>query len=189
MNKANTVKLLKQEDFSKRDDARDFGTNVHSWVESFILGTPRPRLVGPEREASRRFEEFVRDFRPEFTGTEFTTYSDKYGYAGTADLGCIIHGKPYIIDVKTGNRVYPEVGLQLSAYDNSDKTRRRDDVVVETQRVGKGAVLHVRPDFYRLTEVDIGETTFQTFLSLLDVFHWTTDLQHYVMRGELHPDD
>lgn len=189
MNKANTVALLKEEDNVKRDSARDFGSNVHEYIECVIKGYDLPSLDGAEREAARRFEDFVRDFRPSFTGSEFTCYSDTYGYAGTADLGAVIHGVPFIIDIKTGNKVYPEVGLQLAAYDRSDITRLDDSNIRKSIRFGKGAVLHVRPDFYRLVEVDISDTTFHSFLALLDVFHWTTDLQHYVMKGELHPDD
>jgi hypothetical protein len=43
-------------------------------------------------------------------------FSDQYNYAGSLDLLCTIDGESWLIDFKSGQYVWPEYELQVSAY-------------------------------------------------------------------------
>ena len=47
---------------------------------------------------------------------EVVLWNDEYGYAGTADLLCGIKDDLFLIDLKTGQHLWPEHILQVSAY-------------------------------------------------------------------------
>lgn len=60
------------------------------------------------------FRDWWTDATPELIAREFVLWGD--GYAGTGDLLCRMDGKPWLIDLKTGQYVWPEHELQVSAY-------------------------------------------------------------------------
>ena len=118
------------------------------------------------------FHQFREDHNPEYIETESTVFSREYGYAGTMDAVLSIGGKVYVVDYKTGKKVWPEAALQLAAYRNAEfigRARGRED---ELPPCDGGLVVHIRPDGYRVIPVDTSDATFDTFLSALDVFRW-----------------
>jgi len=81
------------------------------------------------------------------------------------------------VDVKTGNRIYPEVCLQLAAYAAADFIGQPDTTTEQPlPTIAAGAVLHLRPDGYQLLPVPIGWAVLEAFLAALAVFRFTTDL-------------
>lgn len=76
------------------------------------------------------FEEWFKSVKPEVLGAEFTTWNDKYNFAGTVDLKCKINGEVWIVDYKTSKSIHDDHQLQLSAYGYSEK-------------VGKLGILHL----------------------------------------------
>jgi hypothetical protein len=120
------------------------------------------------------FFQFLLDWTPKYEFTEATVVSDTYGYAGTLDSIAVIDGKRYILDIKTGRFVYPEVALQLAAYSRADYAIV-DGKQVELPTVRRGLVLHLRPEGYELRPVRIDDEVFDSFLAAFDVHNWQVE--------------
>ena len=107
-----------------------------------------------------------------------TSERRRFGYAGTFDAIATLPGVGVVLlDVKTGNRVYPEVCLQLAAFAAAEFIGDPDGVTEQPlPEVHAGAVLHLQPGGYRLLPVPIGGAVLEAFLAALAVFRFTTDL-------------
>jgi hypothetical protein len=106
----------------KRDLAAEIGSAIHGWVESFIKGE------APEMPEDNRVAEGVNNFIKWLDGsgfklidTEKIVYSKKHGFVGTLDITGERDGKRYLIDIKTGNAIYPEYRIQTAAYLKADQ--------------------------------------------------------------------
>lgn len=165
-----------------RNAAADRGTAIHEQAENFALG--KAVDITPEIEGYvKAFEDFCYDFKPEFLHTEALVVSRKYEYAGTLDAIVVIDGKVYVLDIKTGNYIWPEVALQLSAYSRADvmvnrKTGEESPLPALRKR---GLVLHLQDGSYELRPVRLGDTEFDTFLAAIDMYHWGTDMSKTVL--------
>ena len=170
---ADVLEYLKGKDESA---SASVGTLVHQYMESIAKGLALPEptdedLAGFYDQCNR----FMDDYRPIIVESEVTVYSRTWGFAGTADMILEIGGRRYFCDIKSGRSIWPEVGLQLAGYRNTDFIGRPDgteDAIPECDD-RLGLVLHVRPDGYEPRTVGIGGHVWQTFLSALDVFEWT----------------
>jgi len=108
--------------------AGDKGSKVHQaagdLVDGQTIGMEAPylnRTTGlleplslEEYECLIAFRDWWADAKPTLIAREFVVWGD--GYAGTGDLLCLIDKKPWLLDLKTGQYVWPEHELQVSAY-------------------------------------------------------------------------
>jgi hypothetical protein len=100
-------------------EARTRGTSIHQALADYMQGKPLDAGDFPEEDrfyvvaAARSLIEL----RPEPLEFEQVVGSLQYGYAGTFDLLADVDGVTTRIDYKTGKRLYPEVQLQLAAYE------------------------------------------------------------------------
>jgi hypothetical protein len=148
------IREVKQAPFTKRDDAAEVGDQIHAAVEAQALGRPRPPLPEAAGGFLAGFDRFLADHTPVFLAAEQTVYSRRYGYAGTFDAIATLPGHGVVlVDVKTGNRIYPEVCLQLAAYAAADFIGRPDGTEQPLLAIEAGAVLHLRPGGYQLLPV------------------------------------
>lgn len=107
-----------QAPYKKSKDAMSRGTTIHTLIEAYkYTGEVKTYLPDSIRPYMEAFKDWLGNNHVEIVESEKTLYSDKYGYAGTADLIVKINGSGvYVVDTKTGKDIYPEVALQLSAY-------------------------------------------------------------------------
>src|SRR4029453_3802172 len=92
-------------------------------------GRPPPQPPPHAESYLSGLDRFLADHTPGFLAAEQTVYSRRYGYAGTFDLLATLPGHGLVlVDVKTGNRVYPEVCLQLAAYAPADFIGQPDPI-------------------------------------------------------------
>jgi hypothetical protein len=160
------------------DDPAEIGNLVHAWAERFIKAGLAP--AGEEwqnapQTAKWMWEtwlKFVEHYKPEFTDSEFTVWSDEHGYAGTADFSAYLGKAHVLVDIKTGKAAYPEVAMQLAAIANADFILGDDGTETSNPHYGKYAVLHLRPRGARLHPVGNIEPAFRAFLGLKAVFDW-----------------
>ncbi len=104
--------------------AADEGSQVHNAAEKLILGHEVNWLddngtAQYSLDVWRmilRFAEFWSRYKPEIIAVEYHLFSDKYEYAGTADLIVKIKDEIWLIDIKTSNSLYTTYELQLGAY-------------------------------------------------------------------------
>ena len=118
------------------------GSKVHQAIEDLIDGKEIPmdakywvednsqteELELEEYECLMSFIDWYKTVKPNVVGDwdrttklkviakELTVFSEQYKYAGTIDLICELKDKLYIIDFKSGQNIWPEYKLQLSAY-------------------------------------------------------------------------
>jgi len=100
------------------------GTQVHNAVEDFLNGKEIEWLDEYENakyslEVWRmilKFADFWNTHKPELVAAEYHLFSDKYEYAGTADLIVRFKEKLWLMDVKTSNSLHTSYELQLAAY-------------------------------------------------------------------------
>lgn len=142
-------------------DAAETGTALHSLTERVDRGEPLgvvPTEYKADIEAYRKATE-----RIEFTDIETFRVHDKWQVAGTADRIGMLHGRPMIMDIKTGSIDYPhKMAMQLAIYarsvpyDIATDTRGSDAQPVDLNR---GIIIHLpagqgRCDLY---EIDIAK--------------------------------
>ena len=108
--------------------AGDKGSKVHQAIADLVDGQTvameakyvnrttgqLEELTLDEYECLMAFRDWWADAKPTLIAREFVLWGD--GYAGTGDLLCRIGDQPWLLDVKTGQDVWPEHELQVSAY-------------------------------------------------------------------------
>lgn len=159
----------------RRDDSPSaIGDIVHGWIERYVRGEPVGEELGNQTAIWMygRFLAFVKHYNPQFTDTEFTVWSNRYGYAGTADLSFKLGETHILADTKTGKAVYPEAAMQLAALANADVILSADGSEKPVPKYDRFAVLHLRPRSFTLHPVDNLDAAFQCFLHLKSVFDW-----------------
>ncbi len=104
-----------------RDKAAEQGTSIHDLAESHILGkiyeVPKDEIV---LSAFNKFKEWWEEHDFEVIWTEEQMVSEKYQYGGCPDLYVRqkSNDKCWLIDFKTGKRIYPDTVIQMGAYKN-----------------------------------------------------------------------
>jgi hypothetical protein len=110
-----------QAPWSKSSKAKSRGTTVHSIVESFKTTGDVVTPASPEFKGyARAFETWVHEYDASIVEHERSVFNQEHRYGGTLDMLAQIGNQTCIIDVKTGKDIYPEAGLQLSAYLHTD---------------------------------------------------------------------
>lgn len=101
---------------AKRDyeKAGDIGTRVHAAIEAYF----KHEIIVIDKEIDIPYNAFI-DWVNKNDVTcllsEHTVYS-KIGYAGTLDFIGTINGKKYLVDFKSSKGFWPEMPMQLAAY-------------------------------------------------------------------------
>ena len=161
----------------KRDTAADLGSFLHSIFEARILGAPTPEMSDEQALFVPGFDRFLNDWQPEYEATELTVANTGDEYAGTLDfIGTLPALGPDMLlgDYKTGKNVYPEVGLQLSAYRRAEiGWTRPAGVEVKPPATSGGVVVQIRPKDlpggtvkgYSIRHVQTGDDVYRVFLA------------------------
>jgi hypothetical protein len=157
----------------------EIGDIVHNEIDGYVkrrlAGTPEPdppELPQTAKWMLQKFAAFCAKYHPVFTASEFTVWSDKYGYAGTADLSYVLGDTHVLADIKTGVRPYPEVAMQVSAVANADFILSPDGTESPLPKYDRFAVLHLRPRSATPHPLDHIDEAFEAFLALKKVFDW-----------------
>jgi hypothetical protein len=156
-----------------RDKAADRGTQVHLLAEQIVRGG-EPDV--PEELAGHvsAYRTFLRRWSPRFLAVEQMVCSLTHGYAGTCDAIADIGGERWLLDIKTGNGIYPEAALQLAAYGAAQFIGRPGDPRrYRLPRPTRFGVVHVSADRAELVPVAVDRLTFATFLQALELWRWT----------------
>lgn len=182
----------------KKDARAEFGTALHAAVEAHILGEPMPVSDDPEIAAClRHFIRFVAEWEVTFEASEMVVANYDDEYAGTLDY---LFRTPHLHDnallagdTKTGGEldvkgVYPEAGVQMSAYRKAQYGWLRDGTRVPLEMPHDvGYVLHIRPGGYRLIPVRCGDEVYEAFLHMRHVADFQTGAAKNVVGLALTP--
>lgn len=153
---------------ARQSSSAALGTAVHSLCESIINGLP----VSPSPEELPFVQGFIHwreKFQPNNMVAEIFLESHALGYAGTADLVCMIDGDPWIVDFKTSKKINPEYALQLAAYkeayEESKPVSVRRAVLQLTDKTQRGYRWHPYD-----AEQDFND--FGIFMAHKNIFDW-----------------
>lgn len=182
-------------------EARILGTTPPASVK---VGDAEWALDGPELAPYvANFLRFEHDWQPEWLASEMVVANPDHGYAGTLDyviggaglIGDMLRGRGYDVpagvdlmgDTKTGGEwdrvtsaghvhgVYPEAGLQMSAYRRAKVCWLRDGSKAPMPATAQvGVVLHLRPEGYRLYPVRCGDLEYSYFRHAQMVDEWSS---------------
>ena len=100
------------------------GTQVHEAAEKLVVGETvewqddfgKAKYSELVWNMILKFADFWKSCEPELISTEDFVYSDKFLYAGTADLVVKMNGETWLLDIKTSNSLHKSYDLQLAAY-------------------------------------------------------------------------
>lgn len=140
--------------------AADIGTLAHEWMERFgaeaAIGSldVQPMPVNKEaRSACLAFIEWVKAHEVKFLHCEMKIYSRGYNYAGTCDADAIVDGERCIIDYKSSSGIYPEMGLQLAAYQHAREEEGygpyQNRWIIRVPKDGNGFEAKAFPEYQR----------------------------------------
>jgi hypothetical protein len=187
LTKAGAQKFLLDAFHGERDTTAELGNAIHSTAEHYSRNEPEPLVLEPDVwPFMTQFFDFLQRVKPVYHETEVTVYSRTYVFAGTADAVVEIDGVIYVLDIKSGKSVWPEVALQLAAYSRADFIGLPDGSEKPLSvNLKRGLVLHLRPDRWSLDYWDISNPIFDCFLAAQDMHHWATYLSTYARIGRV----
>lgn len=144
------------------------GTEVHAVAERLVAGHA---VEVPEHIAdhARHYVEFLERFDPEPVLVETVVYNLPLGYAGTLDLIADMCGERWILDVKTGRSVWPEVAWQLAAYAGASHYLDADGEPHPMIPVDRAGVIHVTESGWSLIPVRIDADVLDGMRAVLEV--------------------
>lgn len=163
--------------------AADTGTAAHDLFEKMSRGEPLGRYHPDLEPFVRHFDEYLRVVKPDYHYMEETVWSEKHKYAGSFDAFATISGEKVWLDNKTTRSgIHEEVGIQLAAYRFADFIIREDGTQLEMPEADGGAVLHIRPEGWKLVPVKCDEAMFDVFLHLREVFRYEKEIKRTVVQ-------
>lgn len=178
------LKTLQGVRYADKDRAAKRGTEVHQAAEHLLAGEPVsvPEEIRGHVEA---YAQFLTDFTVNPLLTEFSAYSVRWRYAGTADLCAelTIGGERVvcIIDLKTSRSgIFGETALQLAAYRFAEWWVRPDGSVIKPLACDMALGLHVRSDGYDLMPITADEAQHKAFLYAQMVARWCDESRDLV---------
>jgi hypothetical protein len=132
------------------------------------------------------FEQFLADWTPHYVMTEASVFNTTEKYAGTLDAIVHMNDARYLMDVKSGKGVYPEVGLQLAAYRYAEFIGLPDGSEEPMPQVDGAVVLHL-PDEggYDLLNIRADRDVFTAFLYAREVFRFCEQTSKSIILGPL----
>ncbi|MFI0465326.1 hypothetical protein ACH347_14715 [Saccharopolyspora sp. 5N102] len=162
--------------------AADVGTEVHELFERVARGEI-VRGVHPDlRPYLEHIQDFHDHYQPEHRHIEDAVWSDTHDYAGSFDAISDIDGETVIFDVKTTRSgVHEDVALQLSAYAHADRIIKQDGQSQPMTEIHAAAVLHLRPEGWRVVPVRADDEVLSYFLHLRKIFDWNSDVAKTVI--------
>lgn len=188
--KAAVVDVVKGAPHRSTAKSGDRGDLVHLWIEQRIRSggtepTDQEVMDTTDKSARAMWKSFLRAeerYHPKWLFSETTVWSDRYEYAGTIDWMAEINGKVVLGDTKTGNNVYPEVGMQVAAAAYADYAIDDDGEPFQLPHPERFAVLHIRPSYARMPPLSRIPECFQGFLGLRAIFSWHVNTSESVIQ-------
>jgi hypothetical protein len=160
------------------------GNQVHTAVENFLNGKEIQWLdeFGNTQysldvwKMILKFADFWNKHKPELIAAEYHLFSDKYQYAGTADLVVKMKEKIWLLDVKTSNSLHTAYDLQLASYAKAWNETHNEPIEdtgilwlkASTRTEGKGDAIQGKG--WQLKQVGDIDRNFDMFLKIYDIF-------------------
>lgn len=149
----------------KLQEASELGSTVHTLIEAIYNGQ-KPKLNDKMKAIADNFQALAKGTVKEWLWFERKLISEEYGYGGTADLAFIdVNGKRVLADIKTSSGVWPEMSLQIAAYEQALKE--------DGEEYDKKIIFHLDKEtsVWEIVEVET-DGLMPIFLSALTIWKW-----------------
>jgi len=128
-------------------------------------------LTTEEYECLISFRDWTDKTKPELLASEITAFNKKEMYAGTIDKIYRIDKQIWILDLKTGQNLWPEQELQISSYSHLDIDFQKLGITKKEWQGRKLAILQIgyrrNKNRYKFTEIS---DKFKLFLNAREVW-------------------
>jgi hypothetical protein len=162
--------------YGGRDTAGDIGSMLHHVAEDKVSDrkVDLEKLTASVMPYATALVNYLESTKPKVLFTETTVFNVDHGYAGTLDLIAEDHsGATWILDYKTGNRIYPEHGLQQIAYKNATHLRKEDGTIIPMPKIDRTGIVHLKKDA-SFSVIEVNEP-FEVFLHAYEVWKWARE--------------
>ena len=150
-----------------KDSSANLGTRIHEMADALGHGQS-VEVTEAERARVEQYVRWMEETYPEYVGIEQQVVNLSEGYGGTADLFVAIDGTLWLLDIKTGRGLYPEMALQLAALNRAEYWGSPGKAeLTPALRAERCGILHLRDDGYRLVETAAGDDEYHAFLACL----------------------
>jgi hypothetical protein len=149
------------------------GTAIHGYAAR-LLGGDEVDVPDTYRDHVDQCLRFLEEWQIAEVAVEVTLINRRWRYMGTADLVARAGPDPSVMDYwlfdwKTGGgHIYPETALQLAAYANAETWLvpgpNGTEAEIAAPPIKRAAAVLLRADYYEVVPLDVGESTFRTFL-------------------------
>ncbi len=99
-----------------RDDAANFGTKVHDYIELTVKGEALPEIPLDLQAPTKSFQEWWGNSGIKIVKSECDVASIKWGFGGRLDAIGMKNDQYILLDWKTSSGIYPEHALQCGGY-------------------------------------------------------------------------
>ncbi|WP_193613124.1 hypothetical protein [Nocardioides lijunqiniae] len=174
---------IKREHQNQWDTAADFGSLVHSYAFSHVVGEPRP--YDPDVEPFvQQYIQFLSlwgvDLDRHVEAAETTVLNRPKKYAGTGDIWLHLPTGPagrrqlWLVDIKTSlkapvNRVYADQELQLAGLRFAPTALLADDTEIAVPKFAGAALLNLRAGAHQLIPLPADKAAYKAFLGAVDL--------------------
>lgn len=135
----------------------------------------------------RQFNAMLDDVKPKDVMSEYTVWSYQHGYAGTGDLMWRVGRDNWVIDLKSGTRLYPKTAMQVAAAAHADVFIDASGNEVPVPKIHRYGGMHVRPMSIRLYEFYEQEWAWRAFLACKELFDWVRFAKEATMPEDAAP--
>lgn len=170
------ISLIKGNWRKKRNNAADFGTLIHDFLDRGV----RPDSL-PELGYIRQAEDFIHVAGLEVDETEVSICNPEVGYAGTLDVLATHNGDRIICDWKTGSGLYESHAMQLVAL--GEATFRMDEYgqLEPIDLADRGIAVRLAADEYEYRTINRGTdewvAAWDAFRGLIPVWQWKREIK------------
>jgi len=176
-------KARNQANWEKRK-AANIGTAAHAWVSGWVQGevTTMPDKSEPHRKCIDAVLGWVEKHNVRFLNTEVPVYSLEDSFVGRTDGDAEVDGEFSIFDLKTGNGIWSEAVLQLSAY---AKARREENPSLAYK---KGYIIRLGKEdgkFYKFgLDIEALDRYYPAFLGLKAAYEASKEIGKQLRAAE-----
>jgi len=152
-------------------EASEIGTLTHYLIECDSTGEKADtsgfsqKVIDVAKNAFNCYLQWKSKHRIEYLQSELQLVSEKYKFGGTADRVCLLDGELSVLDWKTSNGLYPEMKIQIVAYQHlyqENFSKLPTPYLIHLSKKKKGMVEEA--------EVTDTETYWKIFLHLLRIY-------------------
>lgn len=169
---------IKREHQNQWDTAANFGSDVHTYAYSHVVGKPMPYDADVEPFMAQYLaflDAWSVDLDRHVEAAETTVIDRKNRYAGTGDVwlqlptGAAGRRQLWLVDIKTSlkapvNRVYADQELQLAGLRFAPKALLPDDTEVDVPKFAGTALLNLRANAHQLIPLPADRAAHKAFL-------------------------